>query len=170
MVKISFLMILLVGQFSFLLQAAKPNIDFSGNWVLVDKAAISGHLYANSVPNRLVLTQTKDSIIFERQGLNQNGVSVTSMESLPFDGGSVGAYTVARRKKMSSVKWVSGGQALVETSIYMNPTDESKVDVVMSDSLFFNAVGKELVVTRRNISNIGESWCVKATYKMDHQK
>lgn len=139
--------------------------SFSGTWSLKEKQHISGPEYSNGVPNKLNVLQSSDSVIIEYITIDADNQESKSRVAYPMNGKN---YTMVSpssgRKTVKHLEWTADKKSVTFTNdIYKQGSDED-IELTRIDEWKLSADGKQLLLHRKSVETITESWEVNGTY------
>ncbi|MFI5140210.1 MAG: hypothetical protein ACHQIM_20485 [Sphingobacteriales bacterium] len=157
-IQLSFLAVLL-GATTFAQKA-----DFSGIWILQEKTLIAGPDYANGVPKKITINQTKDSITITRVSQGENNDEITIVTAA-LNGEPIVMVTRPTRKR-STIVWLNADKKeFTETAAFTND-GEQKPDLKIIYTWSLTDEGNTITLLREDedFSN-GEKFQMKGLYK-----
>lgn len=139
--------------------------SFSGTWSLKEKQHISGPEYSNGVPNKLNVLQNSDSVIIEYITIDADNQESKSRVAYPMNGKN---YTMVSpssgRKTVKHLEWTSDKKSVTFTNdIYKQGSDDD-IELTRIDEWKLSPDGKQLLLHRKSVETITESWEVNGTY------
>jgi len=160
MKRIIFLTIALLPILTSSISFAQTN--FNGTWKYKSQESISGKLYANGSPSKVIVT-------INGKDLKMDYLTNDSLNDVPssetFTGGKTfETKTKSGRKKVVVLTWSADKSSFTEVSNIFSLTDAGKLDFKNID--VWTMADGELILDRENENYTnGETWESKATYE-----
>lgn len=140
--------------------------NFSGTWSLKEKQHVNGPEYSNGVPNKLNVQQSKDSVIIEYITIDGDSKESKSRVAYPMNGKS---YTMVSpssgRKTVKYLEWTLDKNSVTFTNDIYKQGSEDDIELTRIDDWKLSPDGKQLLLHRKSVETITESWEVNGTYE-----
>ena len=135
-------------------------VDFSGSWKLDRNKTDFGKLSENTVPIKVSINQTSDTILIDRFTKNSQDELHSYIERLPLNGNSIENMTNLYTKKIASIQ-LEDDAKLTEIAQYINYSDNVRYKGI--ETWILSNAGNTLTVTREDKAN-GSSYFRKMVY------
>jgi hypothetical protein len=130
--------------------------NFSGTWALNEGKSEFGQFGSRGAPSKIVVDQKVDAIAIDRTGSNFQGETVTSTESLGFDGKEVESTFLGSAKKKSSMKWAADQQSFTVGYNILFGQGDRTFELKGTETWTLSADGKTLTVANTGSTPQGE--------------
>jgi hypothetical protein len=130
--------------------------NFSGTWALNEGKSEFGQFGSRGAPSKIVVDQKADAIAIDRTGSNFQGETVTSTESLGFDGKEVESTFLGSAKKKSSMKWAADQQSFTVGYNILFGQGDRTFELKGTETWTVSADGKTLTIGNAGSTSQGE--------------
>ncbi|MBO9570993.1 MAG: hypothetical protein J7497_02105, partial [Chitinophagaceae bacterium] len=139
--------------------------QFAGTWVLKDYKSVTGFMYENIAPKKILVSSYKDRFEVIRVTPGVNNMDVESYEILYFNGKPFQTITPSKRKKSTSMKYSTGHLSFAVVALLKNAIDSKVLDIKITEGWQLSE-GNMLRLTRKSEDYLtGEIWEVEAFYE-----
>jgi hypothetical protein len=157
--KLFFLCFFLLSNLSLLAQS-----NYSGRWTNATKEHIIGPEYANALPDTMIVTQSKDSLILVVVFVDNDQQITRSSQSIALNGkASSNTGKTSKRTYTRSLIWGADKKTLTITTVISMPENDKETDFTRVETWVITD-GK-LQVYKKSIETSSESWEVKGVYE-----
>lgn len=138
--------------------------NFSGTWILKEKEALNGQLFANALPTQATYKITVDSLIVESETPGSDGKDVHSRQAFAQNGKPFSFISKSMKRKVTRIlEWTADKSGLTLTTVYSLPENETEEDFRRIEKLTLSANG-QLICIRTSQETRYDSWEVKGTF------
>jgi len=150
--------------FGFLANASMGQANFSGSWSLKQKEYISGPQYVNALPDKLVISQEKDSLIFHTIYRDEDGSESGIRHSIPMNGKAISNFSTSLERKFTRrLQWSEDKNELTITTQISLAGNENEVDLTRVETWKF--YGGQLLVEIKSLETTSENWEAKGLFE-----
>jgi hypothetical protein len=143
--------------------AHAQKVNFSGNWKEPELEMIDGIQYANAVPKKITVTQTKDSIKVVSIEVGDEAVPIT--QTFALNGKTISMVgKKSGRTFTSTTTWGSDSKTLSIVTTYSYANKPDAVEYKNTEVWSITANG-DLLITKTSDATETDDWTIKATYK-----
>lgn len=138
-------------------------MNFSGTWTLTDKQFINGPQYGNAFADKMIIEQTKDSLITETLTTDQGGKENKSRSAVALNGKTSSSTSASTGRKLDkSAVWSADKKQLIITTIIHKAAAPDETELTRVDT--YTLADKQLTVNRKSIETVSENWEATGTY------
>jgi hypothetical protein len=137
--------------------------DFSGTWLLQKRKSISGNDPANGMAPKIFIKQQRDSIIIQKQTVDQSGNDTIYTEVATIGKISLSEVPIDRLKKIS-LEWTANDSQLTEIIQYENKTSQQTERKII---FIWKLKGENTLTLERLDQDLitGEVWSMEGVYR-----
>jgi hypothetical protein len=137
--------------------------NYTGKWTLATKEHVIGPEYANALPDTIIVTQSKDSLILVTVFIDIDQQITRGRLSIALNG-NFSSHTgkTSMRKYTSSLSWGPDKKTLTITTVISMPENDKETDFTRVER--WDITDGKLQVYKKSIETTSDSWEVKGVY------
>jgi hypothetical protein len=159
--------VLIIAVLSLVILTSKSfaQTSFSGQYKFAAREHVKGPEYGNGVPTSVTIEQTKDSVVMYHGSMDDNNQETKNRIAFASNGKPVSTVSkTSGRKLVRSLKWSDDKKTFTTTTDIYKEGADNEIELTRIDDYTLSPDAKHLLLHRRSVETITESWEDNATY------